>query len=621
MHATGSGVLKKLRAYISLFKKCFEIIGDQKLYFLIFIIISILTALTEGLSVSLVVPILEGERNSSSFTNVPLIGWVTSFFSDMPSDEKLRWVAVVLAITLLCRSILQFGVTSLANILPLNIRRKMSVDAYNHILSTNISFTNSNTIGELMNGITQYPMRISHIFINLCVILTNSTIMFVYLVLMMSMSYDVAIVSLAFLGGVSYAFKLFISNSMREIGEEHKLITERYSQNIHETLNGMKLIRLSGAEDIMKERNNTFAAQEYRNSRNKSFFTALANPFMMTFAGFFICAVIIFFSYHNNDGEGSWITMVIMLVFLLSRLFGPVSQINEARATVVYHLDALEKFDEFTDKAILNKQQTGREAFRGFSERIVFEDVSFTYSGKELPTIRQVNFEVAKGEMVAIVGPSGAGKTTLIGLLANFYQPDSGQILIDGKPLTDLALSDVRQRIGIVSQDVFIFDTTIAENIAFGRENVTQAEIEQAAKLAAAHDFIMDLPQGYETRVGDRGLRMSGGQQQRIAIARLILRNPDILIFDEATSNLDLTTEKVIQDAMEILRADKTLIVIAHRLSTVKRADKIVVLNNGTVVEQGTHDLLTKQQGQYWKLLQHHNLDLQEQPDSEVKSV
>ena len=606
-------VIKKIKEYIVIAKKCYDILGDQKPFIFGFVILSIVAALTEGISVSLVVPILEAEKSGTSFADVPFIGQIASFFDNMPANEKIRIVAYMLAGTLVLRSVLQFSVVSMSNIIPINIRRKMSVDTYNNILSTNISFVHGHSIGNLLNGINQYPMRISHILINVCGILSNTFVIAVYLILMMSISYEIAIVCFLFLGIVSFLFKVFITRPIRKIGDEYKVITENYSQNLHETLNGMKLIRLSGAENEMRSRNLKLAMAEYKNSRTKALLIACANPFLMTLAGLFICSIIIYFSYAYENSTNSWITTVIMFVFLLSRLFGPVSQINEARATVVYHLDALQEFEEFTGKAIQNKQTEGNVSHQKFEDTIEFSNVNFSYPGKEEITVNGVNFDIKKGEMVAIVGPSGSGKTTLLGLLTNLYQPTSGQITIDGHQISDLQITDVRSLLGIVSQDVFIFDTTIEQNIAFGQDGVTRDQVIAASKLAAAHDFIEALPEKYDTRVGDRGLKLSGGQQQRLAIARLILRNPDILIFDEATSNLDLATEKVIQDAIETLRHDKTLVVIAHRLSTVKKADKIIVLNQGVVVEQGTHRELVSNKGEYWGLLQHHNLDLDEQ--------
>ncbi|MFZ3014472.1 MAG: ATP-binding cassette domain-containing protein, partial [Nitrospira sp.] len=239
---------------------------------------------------------------------------------------------------------------------------------------------------------------------------------------------------------------------------------------------------------------------------------------------------------------------------------------------------------------------------------IEFQGVSLRYESQKIPALTKVDLTITPGEVIALVGSSGSGKTTLVSLLPRFYAPTTGRILIDGVPLDSYELQSLRAHIGIVSQEIVLFDDTIRNNIAFGRTGASQAEVEQAAKLAYAHDFILRIPDGYDALIGERGLKLSGGERQRLAIARALLRDPPLLILDEATSALDTESERIVQLALTNLMKNRTTLVIAHRLSTIQNADRIVVLDGGTIVEVGSHEDLLRQGGSYHRL---HTLQFQ----------
>jgi subfamily B ATP-binding cassette protein MsbA len=282
--------------------------------------------------------------------------------------------------------------------------------------------------------------------------------------------------------------------------------------------------------------------------------------------------------------------------------YTPIKRLSSANNTVQQALAAAERVFEVLDLETEREQDHGRRELTRMEQSLEFQGVTFQYDGKGLAALAGVDLSVGVGETVAFVGTSGSGKTTLVSLVPRFYEPTQGTIRIDGVDIREYTLRSLRGQIGIVSQDVVLFDESIKNNIAYGRPGATEEEIQRAAELAFAHDFIVRLPQGYHTMIGERGVKLSGGERQRVAIARAILRDPPLLILDEATSALDTASERVVQMALANLMKNRTTLVIAHRLSTVQNADRIVVLDRGRIVEIGTHESLLKRGGLYQRL-------------------
>jgi len=295
-------------------------------------------------------------------------------------------------------------------------------------------------------------------------------------------------------------------------------------------------------------------------------------------------------------------TVVTFATVLLARLYGPVGALANLQVNVVGSLALFQRLFEYLDLPIEIADRPGALQLETVRGAVVFEDVSFTYASGDRPALGALSFAIEPGQLVALVGPSGAGKTTVTALLPRFYEPQRGIIRIDGHDIRDLALESLGRQMGMVFQDTFLFHASIRDNLLYARPEATQAEIEAAARAAHIHDFILTLPEGYDTLVGERGHRLSGGEKQRVAIARVILKNPRVLILDEATSNLDSESEQLIQAALKPLFAGRTSIVIAHRLSTILAADQILVLAEGRLVEQGTHYELLGRSGLYASL-------------------
>ena len=327
----------------------------------------------------------------------------------------------------------------------------------------------------------------------------------------------------------------------------------------------------------------------------------VSSPFMEFLGGLGIAAIVFYGGYQVINGNSTPGTFFSFLAALIM-LYEPVKRLTNVNNTIQQGIAAAQRVFDILDTVPDIQNADHASALPNISNHIDIQDVTFRY--EEIPVLRQVNLKIRAGEIIAFVGMSGGGKTTLVNLIPRFYDVNEGRILIDGQDIRNVTIASLRQQIGIVTQQTILFNDTVKNNIAYGDINKSDAEIIAAAKAANAHDFIINLPKGYDTVIGEQGAKLSGGERQRISIARALLKDAPILILDEATSSLDTEAEIEVQDALETLMKGRTTLIIAHRLSTIRNADRIIVLASGMIVEEGTHEALIEKKGEYFKLYQ-----------------
>ncbi|MFC2118519.1 ABC transporter ATP-binding protein [Bacteroidota bacterium] len=392
-----------------------------------------------------------------------------------------------------------------------------------------------------------------------------------------------------------------IGRSLRKISSKGQSKMGELLSMIEETLSGMRIIKAFNAEEKINSRFNK-ENNKYFNIMNTMVRRRyLASP-LSEFLGSVIVMTIMWYGGKLVLGGESDLSAETFIgyVALFSQILNPAKALSTAFYNVQKGLASIDRIDKILDSKIKIIENDNPKAIKSFNDKIEYKNVNFKYKTEYV--LKDINLTLFKGNTIALVGQSGSGKSTFVDLLPRFYDIQGGEILVDGIPITDLKLHDLRGLMGNVNQESILFNDTFFNNISFGVDNASKEDVEAAAKVANAHDFIMESENGYETNIGDRGSKMSGGQRQRISIARAVLKNPPILILDEATSALDTESERLVQDALENLMKNRTSIVIAHRLSTVKNADEICVFHKGKIVERGKHSELIRKEGAYKKL-------------------
>jgi len=583
------------------------------------VIMNILSAVLNIFSFALIIPMLKIlfglEQGTYEFipwdaAGTDLMGkltnnsyyYVTEFSQTIGASKVLLLLCLFVSVATILKTACYFGASAVMIPIRTGVVKDIRMEIYNKILSLPIGFFSEEKKGDIIARMSGDVQEVENsITSSIEVLIKNPILIIFYFGTLLFISWQLTLFTIIFVPVMGWIMGAIGKQLKRGSLEAQALWSDTMSQ-VEETLGGLRIIKAFNAEKGMSGRFDGVTGAMRRKLNRVTIRQASAHPVSECLGTIMICIVLWFGGtlILSDNAPIDAPTFIYYMVILYS-VINPLKEFSKASYAIPKGLASMERINKIleADNSIQEPEKPAKlDVFR---EKISFHDVHFSYNDSR-QILFDIDLDIEKGKTVAIVGESGAGKSTLVDLIPRFYDPSKGKITIDGIDIRDLRSADLRSMMGIVNQEPILFNDTIFNNIAFGVEGATMEQVVEAAKVANAHEFIMEKEEGYQTNIGDRGVKLSGGQRQRLSIARAILKNPPILILDEATASLDTESERIVQEALDHLMSTRTTIAIAHRLSTIKNADEIIVMKEGRIVERGRHDELLELDGYYKKL-------------------
>ncbi len=582
-----------------------------------FFIFSILGIVFGAFNIVLVIPMLEvlfnqGEKSpvvpdlpSFKFSSDYLIGVFNHYFLGIIRDQgrldALLFVCALIVACVILANVFRYLERVMATKIRVDLVKNIRLDIFKSVTNLHIGYFNNERKGDLISRFTNDVMEVENaVMSSLKAVLKEPITIIVYFLVLFTISAKLTLFTLLVLpitGGVLAE----IIKQLKKQATQSQESLGRIVNILDETFGGMRVVKAFNARNFIIRKMEEESTYYRKVSKSMSYKNEMASP-VSEILGVVIIAGIIFFGGNMVLSENSSLQPAVFLGFLaiFSMIIQPAKNFSNGITALQKGTVSAKRIFTVIDTKPLIENKPNAVPLQRFEKNIEFKNVSFAYDTEFV--LRNINLVVEKGKTIALIGPSGGGKSTLVDLVARFYDPTEGAVLVDGVSLLDYNIESLRKHMGIVTQESILFNDTIFNNIAFGMPDVSQEAVIHAAKIANAHDFILQTELAYQTLIGERGSKLSGGQRQRISIARAVLKNPPILILDEATSALDSESEKLVQEALFNLMKNRTSLVIAHRLSTIQHADEIIVIQDGRISELGSHDQLLQQRGLYWKL-------------------